>query len=246
MAYSDLTVDDPSFIKRWIQNRRFVDAVGLLNFDPRKPEIRVLDFGAGDGELIRCLSKHFTVKAWVYEPSPKMIEQAKKKLSKLHNVQFSSDINSLESGFFDFIFCLEVFEHLPDKETFAALESISKLLKDDGEIIIGVPHELFLVAFLKGIFRMVRRYGDFDANLKNVIMATLGLSSRLERPVKQMSVATPSVCNYHSHHLGFDYRIFEQRIGIYFSIILKRFSPAPLLGSLLNSEVYFLLKKKNI
>lgn len=64
------------------------------------------------------------------------------------------------------VFCLEVFEHLPSEETTDALRQIYDLLRPDGKLIIGVPVEVGVPALYKVIFRMSRKYGGFDANIK--------------------------------------------------------------------------------
>lgn len=78
--------------------------------------------------------------------------QAKENLGGFNAVRFVQDLDSIESGLFDYVFCLEVFEHLPGKETIDALAEIHRLLKSDGLAVIGVPHELFLPAMLKAFF----------------------------------------------------------------------------------------------
>ena len=51
MAYADITLRDPNPIKRWLQRRRFADAVRLLSSGNDRNDLRILDFGAGDGEV---------------------------------------------------------------------------------------------------------------------------------------------------------------------------------------------------
>jgi hypothetical protein len=111
-------------------------------------------------------------------------------------------------------------------------------LKPDGFAVIGVPHELFLPAMLKGLFRMFRRYGDFDARPGNILAAFRGRPP-IQRPIAELS---PGV-SYHSHHLGFDYRTLERLLKEKFQLVEKWFSPFPILGAALNSEVYFVLSK---
>jgi hypothetical protein len=79
-----------------------------------------------------------------------------------------------------------VFEHLPQEETLTAITDIRRLLKPEGVVVIGVPHEIFIPALIKGIFRMSRRYGDFDAKAENILAATLGRPPR-SRPTSEIS-----------------------------------------------------------
>ena len=203
MAYADITINDPNPIKSWLQSRRFLDAIKIVQYSQTGDKHRLLDFGAGDGELILQLAR----------------------------------IAPLESGAFDSVFCLEVFEHLPKNEVDKAIKEIHRLLKPDGFAVIGVPHELFLPALFKGIFRIFRRYGAFDACFGNVLAAFIGRPP-LVRPVSEIA---PGV-RFHFEHLGFDYRSLDRLLQKQFRITNRWFSPFPILGPILNSEVYFLLE----
>lgn len=238
MAYSDITIHDHNPIKRWLQRRRFSDALKVLRGVKFGDRLRILDFGAGDGELVRQMTSIASIEASIFEPNPSMIAEAREKLADLDSIVFTESLDSVESEVFDYVFCLEVFEHLPEKEIAEAITEIHRLLKLDGIAVIGVPHELFLPALLKGLFRMCRRYGDFDARPTNILAAFCG-HPPLQRPIAEIS---PGV-SYYFHHLGFDYRILERMLQERLQLTEKWFSPFPILGEVLNSEVYLLLRK---
>jgi SAM-dependent methyltransferase len=238
MSYADITTHDPNPIKRWLQGRRFVDALKVLKGARARNRLHVLDYGAGNGELVRRMAGVASVDATVFEPTPSLMAEARQNLAHLDSVVFAQRLDSVESGTFDYVFCLEVFEHLPEKETLAAIAEIHRLLKRDGIAVVGVPHELFLPAVLKGLFRMCRRYGTFDARPGNVLAALCGRPPR-QRPAAEISPGF----SYHYYHLGFDYRTLERRLRRHFQLAQKWFSPVPLLGAALNSEVYFMLTK---
>lgn len=237
MAYADITINDPNPIKSWLQSRRFLDAIKIVQHSQTGDKHRLLDFGAGDGELILQLARIAPVDASVFEPCPSLMLEAREKLAHLNAVTFIEDLDSLESGAFDSVFCLEVFEHLPKIEADKAIKEIHRLLKPDGFAVIGVPHELFLPALFKGIFRIFRRYGAFDACFGNVLAAFIGRPP-LVRPVSEIA---PGV-RFHFEHLGFDYRSLDRLLQKQFRITNRWFSPFPILGPMLNSEVYFLLE----
>ncbi len=238
MAYADITIRDRNPGKRWLQRRRFSDALTVLRDARLGDRLRILDFGAGDGELVRQMASVASIEALVYEPTPSLMAEAKEILSGLDSVVFADSLDSVESGIFDYVFCLEVFEHLPEKETVEAIKVIHRMLKPDGVAVVGVPHELFLPALVKGLFRMCRRYGDFDASPNNIFAAILGRPPS-RRPIAEIS---PGLL-YHFHHLGFDYRTLERILQERLQLVKKWFSPFPIFGAALNSEVYFLLRK---
>jgi SAM-dependent methyltransferase len=238
MAYADFTTRDRSPIKRWLHKRRLADALKVFRNSDAVSRPRVLDFGAGDGELVRRLASMATVEAFIFEPTPSLMAEAKEKLAGLDSIIFADRLETVESEIFDYVFCLEVFEHLPEKETLHAVGEIHRLLKPHGVAVIGVPHELFLPAILKGLFRVWRRPGKFDATFKNILAASCGRPP-LHRPIAEIA---PGV-SYHFHHLGFDYRILERMLQDQLKLVDKWFSPFPILGFALNSEVYFLFRK---
>lgn len=238
MAYADITVNDPNFVKRWLQRKRISDATDVVKASKHENRPHIMDYGAGDGELIRQLAGITSIHAYIFEPSPVMMDEARRNLANVDPVAFIDNLSVIDSGTIDYVFCLEVFEHLPKKETSDALAEINRLLKPGGIVVIGVPHELFLPAVLKGFFRMSRRYGDFDANFSNIFAAIIGAPPR-ERPKSEIF---PGMY-YYFHHLGFDYRKLEWKLCDNFIFMKKWFSPFPIFGAVLNSEVYYLLQK---
>jgi len=105
--------------------------------------------------------------------------------------------------------------------------------------VIGVPHEIYLPALLKGLFRLVRRPGQFDARPRNILAATLGRPPQ-DRPLAEISAAQP----FYYDHLGFDHRALARQLAARFRVERTWYSPLPLLGAALNSEVYFKLRRK--
>jgi hypothetical protein len=87
------------------------------------------------------------------------------------------------------------------------------------------------------MFRMMRRFGAFDARPLNVLRAALGRPPT-PRPVQEIAPGF----SYHYYHLGFDHRELELLLAHRFEIVSRWFSPARTLGPVLNSEVYYILR----
>jgi 2-polyprenyl-3-methyl-5-hydroxy-6-metoxy-1,4-benzoquinol methylase len=240
VAYSEITINDKNFIKRYIQRKRLSDAFSALRKLDRNFAGRMLDFGGGDGEFCRRVSRKFPcAQIYFYEPAIALVEEALEKLKNLKNVTLISSLNGVSTTRFDYIFCLEVFEHLPDEQTLNALHAIDNLLDEEGIGVIGVPNGIFLPALFKGLFRMCRRYGDFDASIGNIWRAALGRPPQA-RPVAEISPSVP----YHFQHLGFDYRVFRKLLTDLFCVQSIYGSPFTGLGIQFSSEVYFIVHKK--
>jgi hypothetical protein len=87
---------------------------------------------------------------------------------------------------------------------------------------------------------MVRRFGAFDGRPLNIIRAAVG-HPPANRPTKQIAPGF----SYYRHHVGFDYRKLEQSLQTKFEVASRWFSPSRLLGKVFNSEVYYLLRRRD-
>lgn len=237
--YSSITVHDRNPVKSYLQRRRLRDALSVLDDLGEDFAGRFLDFGGGSGELSRILAGRFPrAKVVCYEPSPDLLEEARQNLSGFKNVVFLPSLRRLKGRKFRYVFCLEVFEHLPRRETVRAIREIDRLLGREGTLVVGVPNELFVPALIKGLFRMTRRYGSFDARPGNVLRAVLGRPPK-RRPVREITPGLP----YHFHHTGFDHRRLRIKLSETFEIA-RQFA-SPIGGVLFGTEIYFVLRKRD-
>ena len=236
--YSEITVGDRSPVKRYLQKRRLRDAASVVeDLYPGFAET-FLDFGGGDGALSALVARRFLETAvFCYEPAPDIFDEACQNLSRLENVTLVSDRKELRGTKFDLVFCLEVFEHLPPRQTAKTIRIVDRLLGDGGVFVVGVPNELFLLALVKGMFRMTRRYGAHDARFGNVLRAAVGRPPG-ERPVRRISRGLP----YHFHHLGFDHRKLRRLLQETFDPVREFGSPVD--SELFGTEIYFVMQKR--
>ena len=237
MNYADITLNDPNFIKRYLQRSRFNSALKL--YPTIDLPIKVLDFGGGDGELcLRLNSIDGRSNYTCYEPSQNMYQQAQQKLSINDNISLVDSLASINNNTVDMIYSLEVFEHLPKKESEEALTKIYSLLKPGGTFVIGVPNELFLAALYKGLFRMSRRFGQYDAQIKNITKCVVGRPPKT-RPIGEISPGK----SYHFHHLGFDHRVLAKQLENKFGHCEQVCTPFPIFGTWASPEIYYVVQK---
>ena len=240
VSYTEGVFRDKNPIKRWLQRQRLVSALGFTQ-KARERVTCVLDFGAGSGELCKHLVQAYpNATILCYEPCSDLLEEARRELAGLPRIAFFASFDALPKGQADVLFCLEVFEHIPLAMRARSLGEVDSLLAPDAEVVFGVPVEVGLPALYKGMFRMSRRYGAFDARPKNVLLAALGMPPK-ERPV---GILPPDV-EVHNEHMGFDHRVFRQELAEKFTLVKASASPFPLLGTLANPEAYFVVKKRD-
>jgi SAM-dependent methyltransferase len=235
MRYFDKTFNDKNPVKRFLQRRRLDDALSVLDGLREDFSGRVLDFGGGSGELSAAVAGRFPrAEVLCYEPTPSILQEAEQNLSGVGNATPAGSLRGIGGGF-DYVFCLEVFEHLPPRQTARVVRRVRRLLRDGGTFVVGVPNELFLSALFKGLFRMTRRYGAFDERTGNVLRAAIGRPPE-HRPVKRIAAGLP----YHFHHTGFDHRELRALLSDTFEVV-RQFG-SPLRSELASSEVYLILK----
>ena len=236
--YAKLTTGDRNPIKRELQKLRLQHSLQALK-NVEKNFSGTIDFGAGNGELCTQISVRFPKSKIVcYEPSEKLHKQAVENTKNFQHITIIDSLQNSPIDSFDFIFCLEVFEHLPPDPMQAALKTMRNLLKKEGNLIIGVPNEIFLHALLKGSLRLFRRYGEVDARPGNILKAFLG------QPPKKRETVSFDGLPYILRHMGFDYREFRTKILNHFQIKKSYGSPLPVLPINLNFEVYFICQHK--
>ena len=235
--YAAITRDDPSRLKRVVHSRRLADALAMArDLTPRT----IVDYGGGDGAL--CLSAAVIwprARILCFEPAPHMATEARLLLAGTAQVRVVGDEASLPSGSADLVFCTEVFEHLPPTESARALDEIARILRPEGRAVIGVPIEVGPPALAKGLFRAIKRPGEFDSQPAVVARSLMG-HPPWPRPASEISPGRA----YFPHHAGFDHRPLFRAISERLEPERRTGSPFPILPAWLNSEVYVRARRR--
>lgn len=98
---------------------------------------KILDIGCGTGNLLFLLEKqNKELKLYGIDVSEKMLKIAKKKVkgAVLMNISASYIDKKFTREFFDYIFIVDVFHHIPEKEKL--MKVFYKILKKNGKLII--------------------------------------------------------------------------------------------------------------
>jgi len=228
-VYSNQTINNSSFIKRFSHNKRFQNTIKLLS---PKNDDKILDYGTGDGYILNQLyNKNIYCEIIGYEPF-----ENKELLINYKNHKTIKIINSVKdiSTKFNKISCFEVLEHLTEKNQEIELQQMSKLLEENGKIIISVPLEKGISSLLKNIIRILLKQQHSNTNYSTIIKSLFGI--KFDRGSNK----------YISNHIGFYYNDLEMIFKkVNLKIEKRLFSPINLFSSILNSQVFYILEKDN-
>ena len=238
MSYADITINDKSRVKSWLHKKRYTQALHAVREFPFNFAGNILDFGGGSGEFCKYILNALPDSTPVlYEPTPSLRKEALSNLEKYKQIKIIANIKDSPYRVYDVIYCMEVFEHMVEEQYRVLFEQFLTVMGKNSLLIISIPVEVYLPALAKGIFRMFRRYGSFDANIKNVLKCFFG-KPPVTRPRGEIENGLP----YYYDHLGFDYRVFESELKKYFVVDGSYGGPVTFLPAYLNFEKYYMCR----
>lgn len=138
--------------QRFWHNARFSQLRQITNSDPKA---KVLDIGSADGTFTKViLSKMNPAALWGIDVLESSVKYARKRFGNMKNVTFKvADAHNLpfSDSFFDWVFCLEVMEHVasPDK----VIAEMKRVLKEGGRAVVLVPAENLLFKIIWYIWK---------------------------------------------------------------------------------------------
>jgi len=169
---------------KYIHNKRLDE---VMKFIPRDKNLRVLDAGCGEGQLLKKIADdRKVVQLYGTDVTKIALENAKKRIP--HAKLTLSDLTSLkyQDDFFDIIICTEVIEHITQYKK--VLDEFKRVLKKKGLLILTFPNE-GLNTFLRLIFLRKPRIPDHVNSFspRRIIEETdLRLLSHISIPVKNL------------------------------------------------------------
>ncbi|MEJ2609594.1 MAG: class I SAM-dependent methyltransferase [Candidatus Thiodiazotropha sp.] len=121
----------------------------LIKLAGSNPNNKILDFGCGCGRVIRYLSALSPTNVFYgSDIDHEAISWCKENLSSIGEFTPNDELPPLpfESGFFDFIYSISVFTHLPEEMQFLWLEELKRVTKKDGYLFLTTHGEHLLDA----------------------------------------------------------------------------------------------------
>lgn len=233
MNYASYTRNTGEPLKRIAHGRRFAQVVSLIA-SPTESDT-VLDYGCGDGHLFSHFMHRLGRSRLVgYDPDPKLLTQASDEVAA--GSILSADIEALKRRHpfaFSLVYCMEVCEHLTDKATGELFDNIKALASPRAQIVFGVPIETGLSGFLKSLYRLAHG-GRQGASVAKAFKSLLGV-----KIARQMTDV-----EWFGSHTGFEHRRLRDQIeAAGFRVRRSHCLPFPVLGTLLNNEIYFVCSR---
>ena len=212
---------------------------------------RLLDYGCGDGTFVALVHDLFP-DVMGADIEPGQVTECAERLASLRGLRFSTT-NALTDGTdtarYDVVTCMEVLEHCPDDIREGVLDNLRRLCTDRGVVIISVPIETGpslaakqaarAVAALTGLreYRGRERYSPREF----VKMLFAGSGTRISRAESTWTLPDGQVVRF-TGHKGFNWRALERSLRTRFVVERSLYSPMPLMGPWLNSQVWFVCR----
>jgi SAM-dependent methyltransferase len=231
----------------WSHRGRFATGLKLAN---EIAGARTLDYGCGDGTFLAMLAggssaPRLSVGAELY---PAMIEECRQRFAGHDSLQFMliSGLDRPEQqGSYDAIYCMEVFEHVPDPVPL--LDQFNRLLAPEGTVVISVPIETGLPVVVKQLVRRIAGWrgigyypgttGYSPSEMLRSVFA--GSTQHITRPLLSRDDGT----TFHDHK-GFNWRVLRGLVAERFDLIREDTSPVGWLGPQLGTQRWFVARKK--
>lgn len=227
-TYGDYTYNAKNLLKRFSHRRRFKKSIAFI---PVNENMRLLDFGCGDGLFLNRMKSVLNNTGFLigYEPFIQSIDGNAVTIT-------ASWKEIVKEAPFNCVTCFEVLEHFDENLQMETLKKILPLLDDDGFLIISVPVENGVPSLVKNVIRR------FSCPKKDIHLYSVKniMAACFKRKLPQYRTGS----SYLSH-LGFYHTDLEKVLLSDFVVVEKIFSPFSSLGSMLNSQVFYKLEKKN-
>lgn len=231
LGYAEQTISSESRLKRFSHASRFDIAVRLMSL---KGGERVLDFGTGDGHMIKLLAAASDLHQIVgYEPRSEPFDELKRSVAGLDCsvVSITSSLDEVMSTTYDQVCCLEVLEHMTTSNQRRILNVIRSVLNVNGRVLISVPVEVGPGGLLKNLARIALHQTHDNTTVTNVLKSLFCI------PIKRADA------EFIPSHIGFNYHDLQRTIiECGYKIDRRVFSPFPKLGGLVASQVFFSLR----
>jgi len=237
-------------IVAWSHRRRFALARELASAGAGGA---LLDYGCGDGTFIALAHDLFRETTGT-DVDIEQLRDCSRRLSSVPDVRFASIDELREPGYtghYDAVVCMEVLEHCPADVQPQVLEDLARFVRPHGIVVISVPIEIGPTLAVKQAVRagaaatgLVEYESRERYRISEFMRMLLARStSQIERRATITINADGDTVRYHGHK-GFNWRLLARVIERTFVIERKLYSPVRFTGPWLNSQVWFVCRKR--
>ena len=244
--YAQKQLLSPSRLVRWSHGSRFRLARELVA--PFAGQ-RLLDYGCGDGTFLSLVLDLFP-EAVGADVAADQLADCAERFQDAHGVSFiptsALDAPSHQQRY-DIVVCMEVLEHCPDDIQAAVLDRIVRVTRAGGAVVISVPIEIGPTLVAKQAARgLVALAGvsDYASRERYRLSELAHLCFAGSTTVIPRDEYAGEDGSRFTGHKGFNWRRLERSIAARFAIERRLFSPMPVLGAWLNSQVWFVCRTR--
>jgi SAM-dependent methyltransferase len=214
---------------------------------------RLLDYGCGDGTFVAQVRDLFPSVTAV-DVSTSQLRDCTRRLAMLDGLTFAhvdrlDDATADEA--FDVVTCMEVLEHCPDRIQIEVLDRIARVTAGDGLVVISAPMETGPSLAAKQLARSavalrgLSEYANGDRYRAGEFARMLFARRHTVLPREEHQAREDDGRTFtFTGHKGFNWRRLEALLTAWFEIERRLFTPMPLLGAILNSQVWFVCRKR--
>lgn len=237
----------PSAVVAWSHGSRFKLAARLAGAARGG---RLLDYGCGDGTFM-ALTHGMFAEAVGADIDQAQLDDCRRRFAGLAGLEFvqTDALGGPAHGHaYDVVTCMEVLEHCVEGERVRVLDRLQGLAIRGGLVVISVPIEIGPALLGKQLFRAiaaVRGHGDYryrETYTPRELAAAALARPNLARA--RYTISTPDGPLNYCGHKGFDWRALEREIHERYTVEQRLFTPMPILGRVLNSQVWFVCRPR--
>jgi len=199
-GYDYYSLKEGNNIQKFWHKYKFKEVIDRI-----KDNSKILDIGCGSGALLTLLPKNQKLIIGL-DISKNQIRFAKKLLGNNFFIVGKAQNLPFKKGSFDYIFLIEVLEHIDPKEGTNILKNIKELLNDGGKLILTTPNYLSLWPIIEVIWSKINpiNYKEQHINKQNILKfkKNLNVLKFSNIRIKTFFIISPFLCMFFPEKLA--------------------------------------------
>jgi SAM-dependent methyltransferase len=243
--YARKQLCSPSTLVSWSHTRRFETARRLV---AAHAGARLLDYGCGDGTFLASVHDLFPDAVGV-DVDEGQIADCADRFRPLPRLSFrTTDSLKAAASAFDVVVCMEVLEHCPEDVQEEVLGEIRRVAASGARLVVSVPLETGPALLAKQTVRAIAAARGLDQYTARERYSVSELAAALFAGPTTALNRTETVASgggrvfRYTGQKGFNWRRLQRLVESHVLIERRLFSPMPVLGPWINSQVWFVCR----